>query len=190
MPGGKEKVWYQKGAVQAALITGVIGVGLVYLRPEPTQQVVVIQPPPSAPTMTSAVNPVEQSRPTVAPSRPESHEAPVTDRQPAESVRVPHLPAPQPAKDIGQPRSLVAGEPWFLSTLSTAITATFRETLGSQYVEVSVSPPGGASTRFPARNAGASERFSVEESQYEVQVLAIDWDRSRVNVIVRAVSDP
>ena len=190
MPDRREKAWYQKSAVQAAFVAGAIGIALVYLRPEAAQQVVVIQPPPSVPAMAPATNPVEQSRPAVAPRNMDTREVPAKDRQPSASVAVPDTPSAQPVVDIGRPRSLVSGEPWFLSSLSTAITATFRETLGSQYVEIMVSPPGEASTRFPARNAGASGRFSTEDSQYEVQVLAIDWNRSQVNLIVRAVSAP
>lgn len=186
MPERREKAWYQKGAVQGAFVAGAIGIVLVYLRPEPAQQVVVIQPPPSTPAMAPVPKPVGQNRPTVPLRSAESRVALADDRQPPE----PNSPSPQPVVDIGRPRSLVSGEPWFLSSLSTAITATFRETLGSQYVEIMVSPPGATSTRFPARSAGASGRFSTENSQYEVQVLAIDWNRSRVNIIVRAVSAP
>lgn len=98
--------------------------------------------------------------------------------------------APVEPPDLDYPKSLSPDAPRLFPSLSTAITASFRETLGSRYVEIVVAAPDGALERFPARSAGASRRFSVKGSFYEVQVVAIDWNQPRVDVIVRAVPGP
>lgn len=106
----------------------------------------------------------------------------------ADAEPAPERRAPVEPPDRDHPKSLSPDAPRLFPSLSTAITASFRETLGSRYVEIVVAAPDGAPDRFPARSAGTSRRFSAKGSIYEVQVVAIDWAKSRVDIIVRAVS--
>jgi hypothetical protein len=182
----ESKNWYQKGAVQAAFVAGAFGILLVCLRPEST--VVIVQPPQSAsePVMGSVDGTRLRQSAEVRPSSEETHRTSIEEQSPVDVVHS----EPQTDRivsEIGQPRHLIPGETWFLSNISTAITAAFRETLGSQYVEITVAPPGKTPIRFPARNAGGARQFSVENTHYEVQVLGIDWIRSKVTIIVRTV---
>lgn len=160
---------------------------LPWLRPNDAPVVVIQEQPKSLSEPASRPVPMEsqaESRPIKDEPRRESSAsvrladaAPVTER-----------PAPGEPSDLDHPKRLSPDAPRLFPSLSTAITASFRETLGSRYVEVVVAAPDGAPDRFPVRSAGTSRRFSVKGSIYEVQVLAIDWQQSRVDVIVRAVS--
>jgi len=188
----EKKGWYQKGAVQAAFVAGGIAIALAFLRPGSAPQVVVVQAPPataSVPASTSRS--VAQDHPTRVTPGPVERSSPDAGKRPARPASVapsPEPPSPRATADLDLPKRLDPDQPRFLSSLATAITATFRETLGSRYVEITIVAPEGT-TRFPARSAGASGRFSAGDSLYEVQVLSIDW-KSSVNVIVRAVPGP
>jgi len=177
-------------------VAGAVALALAFLRPDPTSspppQVVVVQvPSATASVPASASRSVAQDdHPTeVVPGpveRSSSDEAKRSAR-PASAPLSPEPPSSGSSADLDLPKRLAPDQPWFISSLATAITATFRETLGSRYVEVTIAAPGGT-TRFPARSAGASGRFSAGGSFYEVQVLSID--AASVNVIVRAVPGP
>lgn len=196
MPEKERKIWYQKGTVQAAFVAGAVAIGSAFLRPSPTPspppQVVVVQVPSataSVPVPTSRS--VTQDDPTGVTSGPLKRNSPDEGKRPARPAS--GAPSAEPSAStvstaLDVPKKLTPDQPWFLSSLATAITATFRETLGSRYVEITIAAPG-ATTRFPARSAGASGRFSVGASLYEVQVLSINWESS-VNVVVRAIPGP
>ena len=180
------KAWYKKGTVQAAFVAGTVAAVLTFLRPEPPPQVVVLQ------TQPQPVSVPASSPPALAEAPPDFSERSVPEEQKPPQVGG-GVSSAEPAKagpsnPLDLPKRLVPDQPWFLSNLTTAITATFRETLGSRYVEITIAAPG-ATTRFPARSAGASGRFSAGGSLYEVQVLSIDWGSS-INVMVRAVPGP
>lgn len=192
----ERKVWYQKGAVQAAFVAGGIAIALAFLRPSsapsPTPQVVIVQAPSATASIPASTSrSVAQDDPTGVTPDPVGRSSPDEGKRPARPAVV--APSPEPpfsrvSADLDLPSSLTPDQPRFLSSLATAITATFRETLGSRYVEITIAAPE-ATTRFPARSAGASSRFSAGGALYEVQVLSIDWESS-VNVIVRAVPGP
>ena len=185
-----KKSWYQKGAVQAAFVAGGFGLVLLWLRPNDAP-LVIIQEESKSPGVTAASRPAPregqvESRPVKdEPRRGSSAPVRLADAAPA-----PERPERMEPSDLDHPKSLSPDAPRVFSSLSTAITASFRETLGSRYVEIVIAAPDGAPDRFPARSAGASRRFSAKGSLYEVQVLAIDWNQSRVDIIVRAVSSP
>jgi hypothetical protein len=184
----ERKSWYQKGPVQAAFVAGGFGVALLWLRPNDAPVVIIQEQPnslsvPAVSRSEPAESPAEDQLIEVEPRRKSSVPVRRADAAPA-----PERPASKEISDLDQPRSLSPDTPRTFPSLSTAITASFRETLGSRYVEIVVAAPDGAPDRFPVRSAGASRRFSARGSLYEVQVVAIDWNRSRVDVIVRAVS--
>jgi hypothetical protein len=191
MPENEGKVWYQKGVVQAAFVAGAFGLALAFLRPQSPPQVVVVQAPPQTavtpastktpPAFTSQANRLKKGEESQSQRGKSAAEA--LDERPKEAT-----PYHQAASDVGQPRTLDNGAPWLLSPLGTVITATFRETLGSRYVEVLVAPPEEAVVRFPVRNSGASMRFQAGRSFYEVRVLSVDWESSRVDLMVHSVS--
>lgn len=180
------KLWYQKGAVQAAFVAGVIGALLAMLRPEPPPQVVVVQAAPQ-PALTTRGNKTPAPAPGAVTAAPVQQETPAEGRSSLAVKETKHSSPPntEPQPEVGHPRTLEDGKVWFLLSISTAVTATFRQTLGSHYIEIAVATPGQASTRFPARSAGTVGQFSIGAVPFEIQVLAIDWQRSRVDVIVR-----
>lgn len=184
----ERKSWYQKGTVQAAFVAGGISIVLFWLRPNDVP-VIIIQEQPKSPSQQA------DSRP--APMESQAEDRPIKNEPLRESsapvslaaaAPAPESRAPMEPPDLDHPKSLLPDAPRLFPSLSTAITASFRETLGSRYVEIVVAAPDGAPDRFPARSAGTSRRFSAKGSIYEVQVVAIDWTKSRVDVIVRAVS--
>lgn len=189
MPEKEGKAWYKKGAVQAAFVAGIVTAALTFFRPEPPPQIVVLQAQPQPVSVPVSGPPAPAEAP---PDSSNSSQRSVSkERKPPQSVGVVSSAEPStsgPSNLLDLPKRLVPDQPWFLSNLTTAITATFRETLGSRYVEITIAAPE-ATTRFPARSAGASGRFSAGGSFYEVQVLSIDWESS-VNVMVRAVPGP
>lgn len=184
----ERKGWYQKGAVQGAFVAGGVAIALAFLRPDSAPQVVVQAPAEAASVPASTSRSVAQDDPTEATLGPVERSSPAEGKRPARPASV--APSPEPpsagtSDALDLPKRLAPDQPWFLSSLATAITATFRQTLGSRYVEITIAAPG-ATTRFPARSAGTSSRFSAGGSLYEVQILSIDWESS-INVIVRAV---
>jgi hypothetical protein len=187
----RRKPWYRREVLQGALVASAATVGVAFFGPKPTPPTIVVQPPPAvvvpparleadSPTADSGVTRTKPFEPVSTEeevSRPVSRE--VNSREPGGSQTA----------DLSVPRKLAPGDSWFVPRIATAVAVDFRETLGSRYVEVTVTPPGGASTRFPARSPGGSHQFSAYGIFYEVQVLAIDWRRSKVDVVVRPASN-
>lgn len=156
---------------------------LPWLRPNDAP-VVVLQEQPKSLSEPAASRPV--------PTESQAETLPIKGEPLRESsvpIRLaPERSAPMEPPELDHPKSLSPDAPRLFPSLSTVITASFRETLGSHYVEILVAAPDGAPERFPARSPGASRRFSAKGSIYEVQVVAIDWNQSKVDVIVRAVA--
>jgi hypothetical protein len=170
--------WYWNAILLAAF--GAVAVGVVWIvqRPRSASPDVAPAPyqqpqPPAAETPTAAVP---------------NADVPVADSpHPFEAQDAQRLPPadPQPDLDLGQPKTLDGGKPWFVADISTAITATFHRTSGSKSVEITVATPGEEPTRFSVIKAGTEGRFSIRGARFFIQVLGIDWRRSRVDVVVR-----
>jgi hypothetical protein len=77
--------------------------------------------------------------------------------------------------DDGRPASVPGG---------ALVTASFRETLGSRYVELVIGVPGRDVSTTPVRSGGMTTRFRTSSGTFVLQVLAIDWSRLSVQAVI------
>src|SRR4051812_39627490 len=122
MPEKARKVWYQKGLVQAAFVSGAFGLAVILLRPPPIPVVVRIQAQPQSvatPVLNTPEPPLPQSGP-VRGSRPAEDSRAVKRPKRTRSAEPPHI--MQATPEVGQPKALANGKPWFLSSIATSIT--------------------------------------------------------------------
>lgn len=134
--------------------------GALHLRPESHQE---------EPRISLDLNQEQEATlPRVAPSRPQQS-----------------LEEDGNLKDLGDVIVLTEGNPHASPGLSTVMSVSFRETMGSRYAEFAIAPLGQPLIRFPARRAGASEQFMIDGAAYEVTVISLDLKGLTANVIVR-----
>jgi len=125
--------------------------------------------------------------------------APAASQPREEPVKTPPVPGPlsAPAKGAEQEdlrarpitAILAPGTPAVLSPIGTVVSLAFRDTLGSRYAEIVVDPPSQKSFRFPARSAGdPGKLFEANGQQYEIRVVALDWQAMRAHITVRPAS--
>ena len=199
------KRWYQKGTVQGGLVVGALGIVAALIArppqlasPEPTPRVadeerltVEPQAPKAAPRL-DYKSPDPASGPAAAPAGSAEQE-PEGSLETAGDPRTPRRvretqEANAPPGDLDVVKTLEEGQPLALPSLRTVLAVHFRETLGTRYAEITIAPVGQPVSRFAARSAGGSIVFPVGGGTYQVQVLAVDWSSSAVQIIVRAIS--
>lgn len=95
---------------------------------------------------------------------------------------------PKVPRELEKPILLRAGKAKRIESIETVISIQFRQTLGSGYAEVVVSPRGGASRRIAARSAGATGIFTASGWQYELQVVTLDEAAQTAEIMIRRLS--
>jgi hypothetical protein len=184
-----KKRLFQKSAVQGAVVgavlTAAFGVAqLIYLRNSPTPErhtlparaaslpVTKLEVPPSSPSVQERGLMV----PAVAgPKASESTEQPERTRKAI----------PVPLVEFDRPFQLSELKPLTFRSLSATVSVEFRETLGTQYAELTISTPDQAPKRCAVRNAGARCEFQTGETAAALDVLSVDRANRTASIILR-----
>jgi predicted transcriptional regulator len=179
----RSKKWYQKGVVQASLIAGVFSIGTVWMAHTLRQSEVpqlrsayLARNEPSAGVLPKPISRAVESSVITSLSRPEANAGPST------RSTVAARPTSVFSSDV---LDLQDGKPTSFAKLNAFLTASFRETLDTKYVEIMIALPGQPPLRFPARHPGALGRFSVgKNAAYQITLLSVDWEARRVQALV------
>ncbi len=188
-PSKPKKRLFQKGAVQGAVVgavlTAAFGIAqLIYLRSAPVLEhnnlptnagsptVTRLEVPPSSPSVQEGVL---MAPAVTVPKASESTEQPT--RRPKAT--------PSPMVEFDRPLQISELKPLTFRTLRATVAVKFRETLGTQYAELTISTPDQAPKRCAARNAGARCEFQTGETAAALDVLSVDQTHRTAKIILR-----
>ncbi len=95
---------------------------------------------------------------------------------------------PAPLVEFDRPLQLSELKPLTFRSLRATVSVEFRETLGTQYAELTISTPDQAPKRCAVRNAGARCEFQTGETPAALDVLSVDRANRTASVILRSNS--
>lgn len=192
-PSKPKKRLFQKGAVQGAVVGAVLTAAfgtaqLIYLRgasapehnsPPPTSAVSLpvkgLELSPSGPldqagvSTVSAATGIKASEPTV------------------QSTQIPKVIA-APLLEFDRLLPISELKPLTFRSLGATVSLEFRETLGTQYAELTISTPDRPPKRCAARNAGARCEFQAGKTAAALDVLSMDRTHRTAKIILRSNS--
>ena len=191
-PSKPKKGLFQKSAVQAAVIGAVLSAVLgtasvIFLRATTSSPEQITQPPAAA---ASPPVQVPKSPPLIPPGHTASSIVPAASggtkaSKPTEQrTQTPKVNA-APLVEFDRPLQISELNPLTFRSLSATVSLEFRETLGTQYAELTISTPDQNPKRCAARNAGARCEFQTGETAAALDVVSVNQSHRTVEIILR-----
>lgn len=187
-PSKPKKRLYKKGAVQGAVVGAVLTAAFgiaqnVYMRNAPASE-------RTAPTATTASPPVTRLEVLPTPLVQEGVDVtpaltgPKTSELTEQPARIPKR-IPAPLAEFDRPFQVSELKPVTFRSLRVTVAVEFRETLGTQYAELTISTPDHAPKRCAVRNVGAQCEFQTAETTAALDVLSVDRANRTASVVLR-----